>query len=175
MPRTTTACARALLERTGMLGRISQSQALARQVRLAIEANQSKFGVAPTVMLVTDDVGLCAMLDKRLRDRGCNVVIVRDAASFHARICADDLDCDVLVIDDALAGCSPFHGLACARRRGLEASAIALVKVENAHARTEARRLDLVLCARAVVLGSIDRVLLPALRRCLDRRVSHAA
>ena len=158
-----------------MAGRISQSQALARQVRLAVDANTAKFGAAPTVTLVTGDIGLRAMLAKRLADRGCAVTIIANAAAFHEALRNDALYGDVLLLDEALSGCSPFHGLAYARGRGVHAPAIALVRVEDAHARTEAERLDLVLCGRAVVLGSLDRVLLQALRRCLDRRVSHAA
>ena len=158
-----------------MPGRISQSQNLTKQVRAAVDANAARFGSTPTVMLVTADIGLRAMLDKRLRDRGCEVVTVRNAAEFHEKIREDALDADILVVDDALAGCSPFHGLAYARGRGLDAPAIALVRLEDVLARTEATRLDLVLCGRAVVLGSLDRVLLLALRRCLARRISHAA
>jgi serine/threonine-protein kinase len=106
-------------------------------------------------------------------------VDVRDAKAFHALIREDaltgDRAPDVLIVDEALTGCSPFHGLAVARGRGLSAPTVALVRIEDALARTEAARLDLVLCGRSVVLGSLDRVLLLALRRCLMRRVSHAA
>jgi PleD family two-component response regulator len=158
-----------------MPGRISQSQNLARQVRETVDANIARFGAAPTVMLVTDDVGLCARLGRRLRVRGCEVVEVHDAASFHERVRDGEISADIIIVDDALAGASPFHGLAHARGRGFRAPAIALVRIEDELSRTEAKRLGLQLCGRAVALGSLDRVLLLALRQCLARRVSHAA
>lgn len=140
-----------------------------------MEDATARLGAAPVVTVVTSDIGLRAMLERRLRDRGCDVTTVRDANAFHALVREGALEADVLILDDALTPCSPFHGLGVARRRGVDAPAIALVRVEDVHARTEAERLDLVLCGRSVALGSLDRVLLIALRRRLAGRISRAA
>lgn len=158
-----------------MLGRISQSQNLARRVEALVEEASRRLGSAPVVTVVTSDIGLRAMLDRRLRDRHCNVFSIRDAREFHAAIRDGALSADVLILDDALSSCSPFHGLAYARGRGVDVPAIALTRLEDVHARTEAERLDLVLCSRSVALGSLDRVLLIALRRRLAGRISRAA
>lgn len=158
-----------------MRARVSRSQDLNRQLNEQIDEHVSRVGFPPSVLLAIGDESLSPIVGKRLRDRGCDVLEVRDAATFH-QLLREGTHCDVLLLDEAqsLAGCSPLHGLAYARRHGLDAPAIALVRLEDDHARTEARRLDLLLCARAVVLGSLDRVLLTALLR-VRYRTSRAA
>jgi hypothetical protein len=158
-----------------MLGRISPSQNLARQVHAAVEALRVRLGAPLRVLLVSSDIGLRAMLERRIFDRGCNVTSLRDATALHALVRDGHVPADLLILDDCSGPCSPLHGLAVARGRGCDAPAIVLVRIEDAVAHTEAARLDLVLCGRAVALGSIDRVLLIALRRCLSRRTSRAA
>lgn len=155
-----------------MRARISQSQNLARQLNEQIDEHVARVGFPPSVLLAMTDDSLRATVGKRLRDRGCDVLEVGDASTFH-EVILEGTHCDIFLLDE-LAGCSPLHGLAYARRHGVQVPTIAIVQLEDEHARTEARRLDLLLCARAVVLGSLDRVLLTALRR-VRYRTSRAA
>jgi hypothetical protein len=154
-----------------MRARISQSDAFARHIREAIDDRVARAGFPPAALVVSSDETLSAMVSKRLRDRGCDVLELRDAESFH-EVLRDGAVCDMMFVDASMK-CSPFHGLGYARRQGLDVPAIAIVRVEDDLARKEAERLDLLLCNRAVVLGSLDRLLLTALRRM--PRVSRAA
>lgn len=162
-----------------MLGRISQSEALRGHVLAAVDGHIARFGGLPRVLVATGDDTLRASLDHRLRVRGCDATHVVDAYGFHAALWeyARGLDVppDFLIVDGMLPGCSPFHGLGFARTHGLTMPAIALVRFEDDPARTEARRLAAMLCLRSVVQGSLDRLLLGALRRCATRRRSWAA
>lgn len=162
-----------------MLGRISQSEALRSSVLAAVDGHVARFWGPPRVLLATGDDTLRAALDHRLRDRGCDATHVVDAYGFHAALreyqWTVDVPPDFLVLDTLLPGCSPFHGLGYARAHGMWMPAIALVRVEDEPAGTEARRLAATLCVRSVVQGSLDRLLLGALRRCATRRPSRAA
>ena len=126
----------------------------------------------PSILVASGDEALRTALSRELRDRGCDVLEVCDAATFHSML-LEGTHCDVFVLD-SLHGCSPFHGFAYARRHGLQAPAIAVVRLDDEHAQTEARRLDLILAPRATVFGSLDRLLETALRR-VTRRDSQAA
>lgn len=146
-----------------MPARISLSQPLGAQ----IHGHIVRTGFPPSIVVASGDDSLRVMLCGRLRDRGCDVLEVRDAATFHALV-VEGTSCDLFLLDESLEGCSPLHGFGYARRHGLRAPAIAVVRIEDDHARTEARRLELLLSSRSVVLGSLDRLLLTALR-CIER------
>lgn len=149
----------------------SDSESLPRHIRAIVDDHCSRAGFPPAVLVVTDDETLGALLSKRLRGRGCDVLELHDTASFH-ELLREGPTCDLMIVDAGMR-CSPLHGLGYARPRGLDVPAIAIVRVEDEEARVEARRLDLTLCSRAVVLGALDRLLLGALRRI--RRPSRAA
>jgi DNA-binding response OmpR family regulator len=127
----------------------------------------------PSILVASGDDALRVALSRRLRAYGYDVLEIRDAETFHALV-LEGTHCDLFILDESLPGCSPFHGLAYGRMHGVDAATIAIVRAEDAHAQTEARRLDMILAQRSRILGSLEALLLDAFQN-MPRRDSRAA
>lgn len=122
----------------------------------------------PSFLVASGDEAERIAIARWLRARGCDVLEVADAATFHA-LMVEGTHCKAFVVAD-LAGCSPLHGIAYARRCGVDTPVLAIVDALDPHIETEAERLDLSLATASGTVAALRWLL-----QGLGHRASRAA
>ncbi len=154
-----------------------ESHDLSQDVIDAVFSYVLTYGRAPRVVLATSNDDLRVDLGEELRSRGFEVIEAAHARTLHAALLRamktpEQHGVDLFVLDDALDGCSPLHAIGYARSLG-ESPATVLIAEDDAHARTEATRMDLAICSRDQAIDGIDRALLRVLgKRWSERPVA---
>jgi hypothetical protein len=155
----------------------------AQPVINAVVAHVLRWGRAPRALLAVSEVGesleISNALAAELRRRELDIVVASHAREMHAGLRAHFRDpersIDLLVAMSDLPGCAPYHAVAWARRSGFTAPVIIAASPMDPVAYREASEVSFDVVPKSLLLPSIDRTLLRALRRIWSERPSVAA
>lgn len=144
----------------------------AQPVINAVVAHVLRWGSAPRVLVAMGEGKVAQALVAELQRRELDVVAVSHAREMHAMLHGhfDGGDTiDMLVTSADLPGCAPYHAIAWARRRGFAGPVIVSASPMDPIARRESAEVAMDVVPKTLVLPTIDRTILRALRRVSER------